>query len=129
MDRFAPLRARHVRYRHVAMRWVRELPNVIFLHFNELKRDISCQMRRMTQFLDIPVDETQWKNIFEYCSLDWIKRNVTKSVPLGGAFWDGGAETFINKGINGRWKDLPRLEESAKYEASAVQELGPECVT
>ncbi len=86
-------------------------------------------MRRMTQFLDIPVDETQWKNIFEYCSLDWIKRNVTKSVPLGGAFWDGGAETFINKGINGRWKDLPRLEESAKYEASAVQELGPECVT
>ena len=108
---------------------IRELPNVMFFHFNDLKSDMPGQMRRMAEFLDIPVDETQWKNILEYCSFDWMKKNATKSVPLGGAFWDGGAETFINKGINGRWKEVLSQGESAEYEARALQELGPECAT
>ena len=106
---------------------IRELPNVMFLHFNDLKRDMPGQMRRMAQFLDIPVDEAQWQNILEYCSFDWMKKKATKSVPLGGAFWDGGAETFINKGTNGRWVDVLSEEESAEYEARAVSELGAEC--
>ena len=106
---------------------IRELPNVMFLHFNDLKRDMPGQMRRMARFLDIPVDEAQWQNILEYCSFDWMKKNATKSVPLGGAFWDGGAETFINKGTNGRWIDVLSKEESAEYEARAVSELGAEC--
>jgi hypothetical protein len=48
-------------------------------------------------------------------------------VPLGGAFWDAGAEVFIHKGVNGRWKDTLTPAEAAEYEARAVQELGPEC--
>jgi aryl sulfotransferase len=31
-----------------------------------------------------------------------MKKNATKSVSFGGAFWDAGAEVFINKGVNGR---------------------------
>ena len=50
-----------------------------------------------------------------------------QSVPLGGAFWDAGAEVFIHKGVNGRWTDVLSREEAAEYEARAVQELGPEC--
>ena len=34
-----------------------------------------------------------------------MKNNATRSVPLGGAFWDGGAKVFINKDVNGRWMD------------------------
>ena len=56
-----------------------------------------------------------------------MKQNATKSVPLGGAFWDGGAEVFINKGTNGRWGDTLTAEDVAEYEARAVRELGPEC--
>ena len=48
-------------------------------------------------------------------------------MPLGGAFWDGGAETFIHKGINGRWRDTLTANNSAAYEQKAVAELGPEC--
>ena len=39
-------------------------------------------------------------------------------MPLGGAFWDAGAEVFINKGVNGRWRDTLTSEESAAYEAA-----------
>jgi aryl sulfotransferase len=106
---------------------VRTLPNVLFVHFTQLKRDMPGQMRRIAAFLDVPVDEARWPKIVEYCSFDWMKSHATKSVPLGGAFWDAGAQVFINRGVNGRWRDMLTSEECAEYEARAVRELGPDC--
>ncbi len=56
-----------------------------------------------------------------------MKRNASRSVPLGGAFWDAGAEVFIHKGVNGRWLDTLSSEESAEYERRAQAELGAAC--
>jgi aryl sulfotransferase len=56
-----------------------------------------------------------------------MKQHATKSVPLGGAFWDAGAQVFIHRGVNGRWTETLSLEEIAAYETCAVKELGPEC--
>jgi len=106
---------------------IRTLPNVLFVHFSNLKRDMPRQMRRIATFLDVPVDEKKWPAIVEYCSFDWMKKHATQSVPLGGAFWDAGAEVFINKGVNGRWADTLTPEEVAEYEARAERELGAEC--
>lgn len=55
------------------------------------------------------------------------EKNATKSVPLGGAFWDGGAATFVLKGTNDRWVGTLRAAEIAAYEKRAITELGPEC--
>lgn len=106
---------------------IRALPNVLFVHFNALKRDMPGEMRRIAAFLDIPIDESRWADIVSYCSFDWMKQNASMSVPLGGAFWDGGAEVFINKGTNGRWADTLTSEDSAEYEARAERELGKDC--
>jgi aryl sulfotransferase len=106
---------------------IRGLPNVTFVHFNQLKQDLPGQMRRIAAFLDIQVDESRWPAIVEYCSFNWMKRHGTQSVPLGGAFWDAGAEVFINKGVNGRWAEVLTLAESAEYEARSLAELGPAC--
>jgi aryl sulfotransferase len=106
---------------------IRELPNVFLLHFSDLKRDMPGEMRRIAKFLDIQVDEQRWQQVVEYCSFDWMKANATKSVPLGGAFWDAGADVFINKGVNGRWRDTLTEEEIGEYEARANSELGEEC--
>ena len=99
----------------------------MLVHFNDLKRDMPGEMRRIAGFLDIPIDESRWPQIVEYCSFGWMKQHASKCVPLGGAFWDGGAETFINKGTNGRWAETLTAEESAAYEARAVRELGADC--
>jgi aryl sulfotransferase len=106
---------------------IRELPNVLFVHFESLKRDMQAEMRRIAAFLEIAVDASRWNDIVEYCSFDWMKRNATKSVPLAGAFWDAGAEVFINQGVNGRWRDTLTPSDVAEYEARAVKELGSEC--
>jgi aryl sulfotransferase len=106
---------------------VRHLPNVMFIHFAELKADLPGSMKRIAGFLDISVDSANWPRILEYCSFDWMKANATKSVPLGGAFWDAGAQVFINKGINGRWQSVLNADECRVYEERALRELGPEC--
>jgi aryl sulfotransferase len=106
---------------------IRNLPNVMFVHYADLKRDMSDQMHRMAKFLDISVDPAKWPRILEYCSFEWMKANATKSVPLGGAFWDAGAQVFINKGVNGRWHDTLTSADITDYEERAKKELGPDC--
>ena len=106
---------------------IRHLPNILFVHFENLKRDMPGEIRRIAAFLDIPIDQTRWPAILEHCSFDYMKKNADKSAPLGGALWEGGASTFINKGTNGRWRDALSAEESAAYEALAREKLGDVC--
>jgi aryl sulfotransferase len=106
---------------------IRDLPNVSFVHFADLKRDMEGQMRGLARFLDIAVDKNKWPRILELCSFAWMKANGAKSVPLNGAMWEGGAQAFINKGVNGRWQTTLSAAQSAAYEARAVKELGAEC--
>jgi aryl sulfotransferase len=108
---------------------VRHLPNVMLLHFAGLKRDLAGGIKRIAEFLDIEIDETHFPDIVEHCSFDYMKRNAAASVPLGGAFWDGGAETFIHKGTNGRWRDLLTAQDCARYEEKARAELGEACAS
>lgn len=106
---------------------IRDLPNVKLLHFNDLKRDMPGEIRRIAEFLEIPIDESKWDAIVEHCTFDYMKANATESVPLGGAFWEGGAQTFIHKGVNGRWTDTLTAEDNKAYEEKAVKKLGAEC--
>ena len=106
---------------------IRHLPNVLLVHFSNLKRDMPGEIRRIAEFLEISINESSWDAILEHCSFAWMKKHATKSVPLGGAFWDAGAEVFINKGVNGRWADSLTADESAAYEQRAIAELGAEC--
>ena len=106
---------------------VRDLPNVKFIHFANLKHDMAREIRGIATFLDIPIKESRWEAILNHCSFEWMKKNATKSVPLGGAFWDAGAEVFINKGVNGRWSDTLTPEEVAAYQTRSRTELGDEC--
>ncbi len=106
---------------------IRNLPNVMFVHFAVLSRQMEAEMQRLATYLDIAIDESRWSSIVQYCSFSWMKQNAIRSVPLRGAFWDGGAEVFINKGVNGRWKNTLTATQIAAYETRAVEELGGEC--
>ncbi len=106
---------------------IRNLPNVHLLHFANLKKDMPGEIRQIADFIDTPIDESSWPSILQHCSFDYMKENATQSVPLGGAFWDGGAQTFIHKGINGRWREILSPEEVNKYEIRASEELEEGC--
>ncbi|WP_108661568.1 sulfotransferase domain-containing protein [Acuticoccus kandeliae] len=106
---------------------VRGLPNVLLLHFSDLKADMPGQIRRIAEFLEIEIAPARWPLILEHCTFEYMKRHAALTAPLGGALWYGGGETFINKGTNGRWRDVLSAEDICKYEAAAGWYLGEDC--
>jgi aryl sulfotransferase len=106
---------------------IRHLPNVQLCHFAQLKADMPGQIRQIAAFLDIPIAESTWAAILEHCSFEYMKQHATLSAPGGGIFWEGGAQTFIYKGTNGRWREVLSQAESEKYEVMAREKLGTSC--
>ena len=115
-------------WENIAGWWAaRGLPNLLLLHFNDLKRDLEGQMRRIAGFLGCDIPEDRWPTVLEHCTFAWMKAHAANVAPLGGAIFEGGAERFVNKGVNGRWRDVLTPEDVAAYEHRALAELGPEC--
>ena len=106
---------------------IRHLPNLKLVHFGNLKKDMEGEMRDIAAFLEIDSEGLDWETILYHCSFDYMKDHAEATVPLGGIFWEGGAKSFIHKGVNGRWKDMLTEEESMKYERMAEEKLGSEC--
>ena len=105
----------------------RNLPNMYFLHFQNLVDDLEGTMRKIAAFLDIPIDESKWDLMVHHCGFDYMKKNATLSTPLGGVIFTGGADSFIFKGINDRWRNTLNKADIEAYEARALVEVGPEC--
>ena len=114
---------------HVQSWWdLRNLPNVMLVHFNDLKRDMPAEIRRIAAFLDIPIDESRFPDIVEHCTFDYMKANAEKlSQMLDDTMFEGGMPNFINKGTNARWSDMLSAEDIEKYERAAAANLTPEC--
>jgi aryl sulfotransferase len=106
---------------------IRDLPNVHFVHFNRLKEDMAREIEKIADFLEINVDASKWNDILDHCSFDYMKKNAARSAPLSGVLWEGGAATFINKGTNGRWRDILPKEDSERYEKMCDEKLGAAC--
>jgi len=115
-------------WEHARSWWaIRALPNVLLVHYAHLKQDLAGQVRRIAKFLDISIDPQRLPAMLEHCSFEYMKANASKSLPFGGMFWDGGSRVFVNKGINGRWRNVLTQEEVRRYEVTAERELGPAC--
>lgn len=106
---------------------VRHLPNVLTLHYEDLKRDLPGEIRRVAAFLDVAIDEARFPQIARHCTFDWMRAHGDRVAPLAGAIWREGAKSFINRGTNGRWRDVLTTGESRAYEARTLAELGPAC--
>lgn len=46
-------------------------------------------------------------------------------LPELGKFFDHGSDRFLNKGFNGRWKDVLTPEDLARYQSLAERGLSP----
>jgi aryl sulfotransferase len=115
-------------WENVSSWWgIRHLPNVLLLHFADLKRDLPGQIGRVAAFLEIDLDEAEFAAAVRHCRFDYMKAHAEKSTPHGGRFFKGGARTFIHKGTNGRWRDVLTAEDIRRYEAMAEERLGRAC--
>lgn len=117
-------------WQHVCGWWkIRHLPNLLFLHYTALKANLSAEIQRVANFLDIRVDHACWPRILAHCSFEYMKSHAGNFAPRGGAIFEGGADSFIHKGTNGRWRDSLSDAEIAHYEEIARRWLGDECAS
>jgi aryl sulfotransferase len=109
---------------------IRHLPNVHFVHFQNLKNDMEGEMEIIGAYLGYDVGaitKGKWDDYVRQCTFTHMKNNAPNSTPMGGALWDGGAQVFVNKGTNKRWTDTLTADDIEQYEKRALEELGPEC--
>lgn len=112
---------------HHAQTWwnYRHLDNVLHVHFEDLLRDLDGEMRRIAEYLGIPVDESRWPDLVHGVTFDEMKENADKMAPGGTAeVWKDNSK-FFDKGSNGRWVGLLRADQSARYEEVAAERLEP----
>ena len=105
---------------------LREQPNVLLVHYDDLRADLDGEMRRVAAFLDIPVDEGRWPELVAACTFEGMKARADEIADFETHFV-GGADTFLYKGTNGRWHDVLTPDELARYDATVAARITPEC--
>jgi aryl sulfotransferase len=116
-------------HHHLATWWEwRDLPNVHFVHFNDLLADTEGEMRRLADYCEIEVPEDAWSAILDAVQLDSMRADAKASAagqdPAAFIF-EGGIERFLFKGTNGRWRGVLTDDDVGLYEQAATT-LDPE---
>jgi aryl sulfotransferase len=111
-------------HHHLTTWWeFRDVPNILFVHFGDLKADPEAEMRRIAAFCDIEVDERKWAALVASVGLDAMRNEAHAS----GAHdtmsfvFEGGADRFFYKGDSGRWRNVLTDDDLALYEAAAAK--------
>jgi len=113
--------------RHARTYWdYRHLPNLLMVHYNDLKADLDGQMRRIARFLEIEIPEDKWPQLVDAATFSSMKRDAHLLGSEMGMFFEGGADGFLFKGTNNRWREVLTAEDLELYEAAAARTLTPE---
>lgn len=99
--------------------------NLLMVHYNDLKADLSGEMRRIADFLGMEIPEKIWPELVEAARFETMKKNGAEILPQASMAWDKGYERFLFKGSNERWRGVLSAEQLARYEARAKAELEP----
>lgn len=104
----------------------RNLPNLKMVHFADLLADLPGQVRQIAEFLEIKIDPARLPAILDHCSFDYMRKLVLPKEGMRMVFKEGGA-SFMNKGTNGRWRDVLTAEDNARVDAIVAEHLSPDC--
>ena len=100
-------------------------PNLLLVHYNDLKSDLEGEMRRIAQYLDIAVPEGRWPALVKAATFDQMKADGGTLMAGAERIFKGGHESFLHKGTNGRWREVLSEEDLELYEQRAADSLSP----
>ena len=108
---------------HLKTFWqARARPNVVLLHYDDLKVDLEGQMRRLAARLGIKVPQGCWLELVQAATFEEMRKRADEIVPNSTeALWLDNAR-FFNKGTSGQWRELLNDEDLHRYQAR-IKEL------
>lgn len=96
----------------------RARPNVLLVHYNDLKADRAGEMRRISQFCGIATPEPLFREMVEAAGFASMKRDGAQLLGLAEQAFKGGADAFLHKGTNERWRSVLSGQDLADYRAA-----------
>jgi aryl sulfotransferase len=116
-------------YFHCEATWweARHRPNVLMVHYNDLKADLAGEVARIAEFLAIPLPDGLLPELVAAAGLRAMQRDGDALLPHQVKVFRDGHRSFLNKGTAGRWRGLFRDDDLALYQAKLEASVTPEC--
>jgi aryl sulfotransferase len=117
---------------HTQSYWnFRHLPNLHFLHYADMLADLPGTIRRIAGWIGHPVTESQVDRVAAEANFASMKKKAIQADETATEgdpqFFAGGNAAFINKGTNGRWREVLTEADLALYESTRARVLTPDC--
>ncbi len=94
----------------------RDEPNMLLVHYNDLKNDLGGEMRRIAAYLGIEISEALWPALIDAAGFQAMKAQGDLLLPIAQRILDQGSSRFFNSGTNGRWRDVFSPDDLAGYD-------------
>nr|XP_006824217.1 PREDICTED: sulfotransferase family cytosolic 1B member 1-like [Saccoglossus kowalevskii] len=91
-----------------------EEDNIIFVKYEDMKKDIRATIKKIALFLDIEVTDDVMQRIVEYSSIKKMRENKAVNLMKGNV--DNHTVSFIRKGIVGDWVNHFTVAQDAHFE-------------
>jgi aryl sulfotransferase len=106
---------------HLADAWHRrDEPNVVLVHYDDLRADPSGQMRDLAARLRISVAEDVWPSLVRAASFEQMRARADRLVPNQQGVLKS-AEAFFRRGTSGAGREVLTQEDLGRYQARAEQ--------
>jgi aryl sulfotransferase len=111
---------------HLSDAWARRgASNIVLLHYEDLSRDLSAEMRRLAERLGIAIDEATFPALVEAATFDRMRARAELLAPdPSGVLRDRAA--FFRRGTGGAGRELLTESDLARYRARVARLAPPD---
>ncbi|WP_293678103.1 sulfotransferase domain-containing protein [uncultured Phenylobacterium sp.] len=103
----------------------RRLPNLLLVHYADLKADLPGEMARISDFLEIETPPAKLAELAEAARFEAMKSQGDALLPALPFAFQGGHKSFLHKGTNGRWKDVLTDADLARFDRLSTAKFTP----
>ena len=100
-------------------------PDMLLVHYNDMKADRGGEIRRIAAFLGISHPEPVMAAIIEAAGFEQMHEAADVLMPMAANAWEGGAKRFLYKGTNRRWEGAVSGADLARYDARVRSDFSP----
>jgi aryl sulfotransferase len=104
----------------------RDAPNVLLVHYRQLKDDLPGQIARIAGFIGRDPGTLQMGTIVEHCSFAYMRARAERMAPFGGAHMDD-PRSFFHKGPARDARAELRPDQIERFDRAARAALGSAC--
>jgi aryl sulfotransferase len=94
----------------------RDEPDMLLVHYNDLKTDLGGEMRRIAAYLGIRIAKALWPVLIDAAGFEAMKTMGDLLLPIARQVWDNGSSRFFHSGTNDRWREIVSPDDLACYD-------------